>query len=242
MGRLVTTARGSAARSVYGPTTLQNGTQIDNSSNNNWRIGTGLRIGYKVTPILTAFVDGSLGYQAYNSASPTYGVKLDGTDYAIRGGLSSKWSEVLEAEASVGLGLRRFTYGAADDIVSHLYDASVTFRPDETLTMRAALATTVGAPGANASGAARIEYAATGDMTYRVNPWVTLRGSAAYRYAIFSDSTTTETGYSVGTGADYLVNENVSVSGDYRYGVTTTAPANTTEAEHRVTVGVTVKR
>ncbi len=241
-GRLVTTARGNAARSVYGPTTLGNGTQIDNSSNNNWQIGTGLRIGYKVTPILTAFVDGSVGYQAYDFESPSYGVKLDGTDYAIRGGVSSKWSEVLEAEASVGLGLRKFTYGATDDIVSNLYDASVTFRPDETLSIRGALATTVGAPGANASGAARIEYAATGDVTYRVNPWVTLRGSAAYRYAIFSDSTTVETGYSVGTGADYLVNENISVSGDYRYGSTTTAPANTTETEHRVTLGVTVKR
>ena len=71
---------------------------------------------------------------------------------------------------------------------------------------------------------------------------VTLRGSAAYRYAIFSDSTTVETGYSVGAGADYLVNENISVSGDYRYGATTTAPANTTDQEHRVTLGVTVKR
>jgi hypothetical protein len=241
-GRLVTTARGSVARSVYGPTTLGNGTQIDNSANNNWQFGSGLRIGYKVTLILTAFVDGSVGYQAYDFESPSYGVKLDGADYAVRGGLSSKWNEVLEAEASVGLGLRRFTYGVADDIVSHLYDASITFRPDETLTLRGALATTVGAPGANASGAARIEYAATGDVTYRVNPWVTLRGSAAYRYAIFSDSTTVETGYSVGAGADYLVNENISVSGDYRYGATTTAPANTTEAEHRVTLGVTVKR
>ena len=241
-GHLVTTARGSAARSVYGPTTLVNGTEIDNSANNNWQLGTGLRIGYKVTPILTAFIDGSLGYQLYDFVSPSYGVKLDGADYAVRGGLSSKWSEVLEAEASVGLGLRKFTYGAADDIVSHLYDASVTFRPDETLSIRGALSTTVGAPGANASGAARIEYAATGDVTYRVNPWVTLRGSAAYRYAIFSDSTTVETGYSVGAGADYLVNENISVSGDYRYGATTTAPANTTDQEHRVTLGVTVKR
>ena len=241
-GRLVTTARGTASRSVYGPTTLGNGTLVDNSANNNWQAIAGLRIGYKVTPILTAFVDGSVGYQLYDFASPSYGVRLDGTDYAVRGGVSGKWSEVLEAEASVGLGLRKFTYGAADDIVSNLYDASVTFRPDETLSIRAALATTVGAPGANASGAARIEYAATGDITYKVNPWVTLRGSAAYRYAIFSDSATVETGYSVGAGADYLVNDNVSLSGDYRYGATTTAPANTTDVEHRVTVGVTLKR
>lgn len=241
-GYLVSTARGSVQRSVYGPTTLNNGTQIDNSANDNWQTGAGLRIGYKVTPILTAFVDGSVGYQFYDRLSPSYGVKLDGTDYAVRGGVSAKWNSVLEAEASVGLGLRKFTYGAAGDIVSNLYDASVTFRPDETLSIRGALATTVGAPGANASGAARIEYAATGDVSYKVNPWVTLRGSAAYRYAVFSDSANVETGYSVGAGADYSINDNVALSGDYRYGVTTTAPANTTEDEHRVTVGVTLKR
>lgn len=241
-GLLTTTLRGSAARSVYGPTTLADSSQIDNSANNNWQFGGGLRVGYKVTPLLTAFVDGSVGYQLYDIAAPGYGVKLDAADYAIRGGLSSKWSEVLEAEASVGLGLRKFTYGAADDIVSQLYDASITFRPDETVTIRGALATTVGAPGPNASGAARIEYAATGDVAYRVNPWVTLRANAGYRYAIFSDSANVETGYGVGAGADYLLNENMTVSGDYTYGATIAAAPASTDEEHRVTLGVTLKR
>lgn len=241
-GLFTTTARGSASRSVYGPTTLADSSQIDNTANNNWQFGAGLRFGYKVTPLLTAFIDGSAGYQLYDTIAPSYGVKLDATDYAIRGGLASKWSEVLEAEASVGVGLRRFTFGAADDIVSQLYDASITFRPDETVTLRGALATTVGEPGANASGTARIEYAATGDIAYRVNPWVTLRANAGYRYAIFSDSVATETGYGVGAGADYLVNENLSVAADYSYGVTTDTDPAASDEEHRVTLGVTLKR
>lgn len=241
-GHLTTTLRGSAARSVYGPTTRADGSEVDNSENNNWRAGAGLRIGYKVTPILTAFVDGSAGYQLYDVVAPAYGVKLDASDYAIRGGLSSKWNEVLEAEASVGLGLRKFTHGAAPDIVSQLYDASVTFRPDETLTIRGALATTVGEPGPNEAGAARVEYAATADIAYRVNPWVTLRANAGYRHATFPGSPKVETGYGVGAGADYLVNEFTTVSGDYNYGATTTAPANTTEEGHRLTLGITLKR
>lgn len=240
-GLLTLTGRGSLARSVYGPTTLADSSQIDNSANNNWRFGTGLRVGYKVTPLLTAFVDGSAGYQLYDVIAPSYGVRLDASDYAIRGGLQSKWSDVLEAEASVGLGYRHFTFGAADDIVSQLYDASITFRPDETVELRGALATTIGAPGPNASGAARIEYAATGDVGYQVNPWVKLRASAGYRYAIFSDSTNVETGYSAGVGADYLLNENLTVTGDYAYAATEAKPAPVSE-EHRVTVGLTLKR
>lgn len=240
-GLLETTLSGAVSRSVYGPTTLSGGTQIDNSANNNWEYEGGLRVGYKVTPLLTAFVDGSLGYQLYDTIAPSYGVGLDATDYTIRGGLASDWGEVLEAEASVGVGYRHFTFGVADDVVSQLYDASVTFRPDETVTMRGALGTTVGAPGPNASGAARIEYAATGDVAYRVNPWVTLRANAGYRYAIFSDSTATESGYGVGAGADYLLNENLSVSGDYAY-ASRTASTGTAEEEHRVTLGVTLRR
>lgn len=240
-GLLTTTLSGNASRSVYGPTTLADSSQIDNSANNNWQFGSSLRVGYAVTPLLTAFAEGSVGYQLYDTIAPTYGTKLDATDYAVRGGLASKWSEVLEAEASVGMGYRHFTFGAADDFASQLYDASITFRPDETVEMRGAFATTVGAPGPNATGAARIEYAATGDIGYTVNPWVKLRASAGYRYAIFSDSTNTETGYAAGAGADYLINENMSVTGDYNYSATI-ANAGAADEEHRVTLGVTLKR
>jgi hypothetical protein len=240
-GLLTTTLTGSASRSVYGPTTLADSSQIDNSANNNWQFGSSLRVGYAVTPLLTVFAEGRAGYQLYDTIAPSYGVRLDAADYAMRGGLASKWSEVLEAEASVGAGYRHFTFGAADDIISQLYDASITFRPDETVEMRGALATTVGAPGPNASGAARIEYAATGDIGYRVNPWVKLRANAGYRYAIFSDSTNTETGYGAGAGVDYLLNENMVATGDYNYSATI-ANAGAADEEHRVTLGVTLKR
>lgn len=241
-GHLTTTLRGTAERSVYGPTRLVDGTEIDNSANNNWRAAGGLRVGYKVTPLLTAFIDGSIGHQFYDLAAPTYGARLDATDYALRGGIAAKWSEVLEGEASVGVGLRNFTYGVAPDVVSQLYDASLTFRPDETLTLRGGLATTVGEPGPNGSGVAKVEYAATADVAYRVNPWLTLRGNAAYRHATFAGSPSVETGYGLGAGADYLLNEHMTLTGDYSYASTTEAPADTTETEHRVTLGLTFKR
>jgi hypothetical protein len=240
-GLLTVGLRGDAERTVYGPSTLSGGALSDNSDQNTWQFGTGLRIGYKVTPILTAFVDGSAGYQMYDLASPTYGAKLDAADYAVRTGLAAKWNEVLEAEASVGVGLRRFTETGFSDIVSQLYDASITFRPDETLEFRGALATTVGAPGPDSGGTARIEYAVTGDVGYQVNPWLKLRGNAGYSYAILADTTDIETGYSVGTGADYLLNEHVTVTADYVYANSTSAP-DPAEEEHRVTVGMTLKR
>lgn len=231
-GLLTVGLRGDATRSVYLP---------DADGQNNWRVGTGLRVGYKVTPLLTAFVDGSAGYQLYDGISPSYGVKLDAADYAIRTGLSAKWTEVLEAEASVGLGLRRFADPGFAAITTNLYDASLTFRPDETLTLKAGFSTSVDAPGPDSPGAARIAYAATGDAEYQVNPWLKLRTSAAYGYATFVGSAETETGYDLGTGLDYLLNEYVTMTADYAYANTIATP-DPAEEEHRVTLGVTLKR
>ena len=66
--------------------------------------------------------------------------------------------------AAVGV---QFSQVPVEDIVSTLYDATITFRPDETLTLRGGLATSIDAPGPNASAAAKVDYAATGTLVTR---------------------------------------------------------------------------
>jgi len=240
-GPVTATLSGSGSRSVYGPTTLADTSSIDNSANDNWRAGAALRLGYEVTPMLTAFVEAGAAVQFFDVASPDYGVRLDATDYSVKTGLAADWGEVLAADASVGLGLRQFSEAPVDDIVSTLYDAALTFRPDETLLLRGGLATTIDAPGPNASAAAKVEYAAIGAAEYQVNPWLRLRASAGASYALFSDSTASETGYDLGVGADYLLNESMSLAGDYAYALTLPS-SGATDEEHRVTLGVTLRR
>ena len=230
-----------AGRAIYGPTTLADASLVDNGHQNNWRIGAGLRVGYAVTPILTAFLDGSAGYQLYDAASPSLLVKLDAADYQVRAGLGAKWREVLEAESSIGLGLRRFAEPGLGDVVAALYDASVTFRPDETLSFTGTFTTSIGAPGAGAGGLARIEYAAKGEAAYRVNPWLKLRASAGWRYAQLVGTTDTERGHDAGAGLDYLLNEHTTLTADYGYSFAETTP-NPGEDAHRVTLGVTFSR
>src|SRR5690606_14228561 len=106
-GQFVVSGRGNASRTVFGVTMLVDSSTVDNSDQSNFTAGGGLRLGYRVTPILTAFVDGSVGHQWYDAVSPTYHVTLDATDYEVRTGVSAKWNETLEAETSIGYGLRR---------------------------------------------------------------------------------------------------------------------------------------
>lgn len=233
--------RGSASRTVYGPTTLVDASVVDNSTQNNWQLGSGLRLGYAVTPIVTAFVDGSAGYQFYDLPSPIFLEKLDAADYAVRAGLGAKWNSVLEAEGSIGLGLRRFAAPAFGEVVSTLYDAKLTFRPDETVTLGGTFSTSVGAPGPDSGGLARVEYVAAADASYRLNTWVKLRASAGWRHAQLVGTATTETGYNAGAGLDYLLNEFARLTADYAYRRAETTP-DPAEEEHRVTLGVTFSR
>lgn len=240
-GQFALEASAGAARAVYGPTTLSDGSQRDNGAQNNWQLNAGVRLGYAVTPILTAFIDGNAGYQLYDAPSPTYLVKLDATDYEVRTGLAAAWNEVLEAEASVGLGLRRFAASSLGEVATTLYDASLTFRPDETVTLEAGFSTRFGAPGPNSGGTARLEHAATATARYRVNPWLLLRASAGWRQAQLIGTTQTERRYDLGAGLDYTLNQNTALTADYGYSHARTTPA-AGEEEQRVTLGVTFSR
>lgn len=240
-GKFAVDARADAGRTIYGPTTLTGGGEEDNSAQNNWTVEGGLRLGYEVTPLLTAFVDGSVGYQRYDEVSPTYMVALDAADYELRAGLAANWHEIVEAEASVGLGLRRFAEPALGEVTTTLYDASLTYRPDETVTLNAALSTSVGAPGPNSGGTARVEYEATASASYQVNPWLRLRASVGWEQAQLVGIDGSESGYNFGSGLDYRLNEHTTVTADYAFShaETGTTPG---EDEQRVTLGVTLSR
>jgi hypothetical protein len=241
LGRFVLGVRGDAGRTVYGPATLTGGGESDNSAQNNWTAGGGLRLGYEVTPLLTAFVDGSVGYQRYDEVSPNWLVALDAADYELRAGLAADWHQVVEAEASVGLGLRRFAEPTLGEILTTLYDASLTFRPDETVTLSAALSTSVGAPGPDLGGTARVAYEVTGSASYQVNPWLRLRASAGWEQVRFAGIDGTESGYSLGSGLDYRVNEHTTVTADYDFSRSATETGSP-EDEQQVTLGVALSR
>ena len=233
--------RGSVGRVVNGVTTYDDASTSSNDFQNITSYGGGGRLGYALTPILTAFVDGAVGYERYDAVSPSLLLKLDNTTYAGRAGLSGKWGEVLELEGSLGLVYRDFGDAGLDDFLTATYDAMATFRPDATLTLVADLSTSVGSPGSGSGASARLEYAAQGNASYLVNPWLRLRASAGWSYAELVGTANTETRYTLGTGADYLLNANTDLTADYGFSRSETTP-DPAEDEHRFTFGVTVHR
>jgi hypothetical protein len=232
------TLRGNASRMLFGETTLANGSVVNNSANNVTVLGGGLRLSHQLTPVFGVFGDFGANKEMFDGPSPSLLVKLDGTQYALRGGVTAGWGQILEAEASVGLGLKRFVDPTLPEVRATLYDASLTFRPDETLTISGNFSTSIGAPGPNAGGAARIEHSAGANAAYVVNPWLTLRASAGWRQASLIGSPETEQGYNLGTGLDYLLNEHTTINVDYTFSHSEYTPAAPVDT-HTVTLGVT---
>lgn len=240
-GPLLIELRGSAGRDVVGETTYDDDTTTSSEYRNTTTWGTGVRLGYRLAPGLVAFIDGEADAEQYDVDSPTLLTKLDNVTYATRTGLTFKPSEVLELEGSIGWGYRDFVDEALDDFSAMLYGAKAEFRPNETLTLTAELNTTISSPGTTSGATAKLEYAATGALSYQLNPWLRLRASADWSTAGYQGIDTKESSWGVGVGADYLLNEHTDLTADYSFERSETTPEPATD-EHQVTVGVRFHR
>jgi hypothetical protein len=242
LGHFDIALRGNAERDVYGSTVFTDGSTLDNTPQNNTQGGAGLRVGFELTPVLQPFVDVKAGRTVFDAPSTGLGVKLDGNTYAVKTGVSAKWDGRLEAEASIGLGLEHFDDVSLSDVEAMLYNASLTYHPTDTLTLNGDFTTSISAPGPNAAGSAKIDYAATAKATYLVNDWLTWRLSADWHNASFADTAdSTDKGYDLGAGADYLFNRHAKLSADYTFSHSEISPNPATDS-HTVTVGLTVQK
>ncbi|WDR04840.1 outer membrane beta-barrel protein [Devosia rhodophyticola] len=232
---------GAINRTIYGQSTLTTGAVVDNGDQNIWGVDGELRVGYRVTPIIEVFAQAGVGRDMFDHASPTLLVKTDATSVSLEAGIKGQWGSVLEAEATAGVGLRRFDEASLGEVRSTLYDASVSYLPNSTLRLTGGFTTTVEPPGPDSSGTTRTEYAARGTIDYTINSWLAVNGLANWRTASFSGTANTERGFGLGAGAQYKVNRQTSVTADYAYDHSEST-ADGTEDSHTVSVGVTLKR
>lgn len=241
MGKFNLSVTGAAQRTVYGTTTLTNGTVQDNSEQDYWALDSGLRVGFQATPIFEVFGLAGVGRDIFERPSSSLGVLANATDYSAKAGVTGRWNGMLEASASAGLSLRRFDAAGLGEVTSQLYDAQVIFTPDSTWRLRAAFATAVRPPGPNGAGTTRTDYTAVGEVGYTVNSWLALRASADWYSAQFAGSANVESGRGLSAGADYKVNAHTAVSTDYDYDFADST-TNGVQDAHRVSLGVTLSR
>ncbi len=240
-GRFNVGLKGNLDRSIYGETLRSDTGWTDNSGQNVWQADMSLRAGVEITPIFEAFSEASMGRDIFDMPAPATNVRADATNTALRGGISGSWNGVWRASASVGIGHYNFDDPSLSDIVTQLYDASLTYSPDPTISLTAALSTNVEPTGADRGGTAGVVHTASTNLAYEVNSWLRLRASADWGLSRFEGTSETEHRSGVGAGADYVLNAHTAVSADYRYANRDNSVSGQTDT-HSVSLGVTVKR
>jgi hypothetical protein len=228
------------SRYLRGPTTLNDLSTVSNAHQSYWQGGATLRLGYELTPLLSAFVEGEASAQKFDAADPGVMRYLDGRRYELRTGLAYAHGSILAAEASIGRGWLDYFDGALTDRQDWVYNGALTFRPDETLTLRGALETSI-RPSTTVSGDTDVAYALTGSARYEVNPWLTLRGSAGWDRTIVLGTGGESSGYDLGAGLDLRTSRHVTWTADYNYGRDNAPPVPDNDT-HTVTVGIRVTR
>jgi hypothetical protein len=231
---------GNLERMLYGPTTRTDTGVTDNSGENVWQGDTTLRLGLEATPFIEVFGEASLGRDWFDQASAA-GIRSDATSRALRAGIVGNWNGIWSASASLGLGQHDFDDASLSDITTRLYDASLTYTPDSTVSLSASLSTEVTPTGADATGTARVAHTVAASASYTVNSWLRLRASANWSQSLLEGSGESENRHGLGAGADYKINSRTALSADYGYAHSDNSATGTLDS-HTVSLGVTVKR
>jgi hypothetical protein len=158
----------------------------------------------------------------------------------LRAGLSFTQGSIVSAEASIGRGWLDYIDGTLTDTQSWVYNGSVTFRPDETLSLTGALATTLD-PSTSVPGDTDVGLTLSGTAAYTVNPWLTLRASGAWDRTVTLGTGDNSWGLDAGVGLDYRSSRHIVWSADYAY-ARDYAPPTPLNDTHTVSVGVRVQR
>lgn len=201
-------------RFIEGPTTLDDSSTVDNTSRSYWGADASLRLGFEINPLVSLFVDGSQSYQKYDAPDPTVSAYLDGGVTALRAGVAITNDDYFSAEASLGEAWHDYVNGALADRGAFIYDASVSFTPDDTLALGASVDSAL-VPSELVPGDTDLTTTVGANAAVQVGEGVKLRGTASWNQATTLGTGQISTGYSVGTGIDYSPSPQTVWSADY---------------------------
>jgi hypothetical protein len=240
-GRLDFSLKGSLERDLYGPTTLTDGTSVDNTDQNNTQVGGTLRLGFQVTPVFQVFGEAGATRTLFDTASTGLGASLNGTQYSLLGGIAAAWGDQLSASVAAGVGIEHFDDASLGDVRAALYDANLTYKPTDVLTLTGDFSSTIAPPGPNGTGTAQINYQATAGATYLINEWLAARASLNWQNITYAGTANSDNSYGFGVGADYLINRQTKLSADYGFSRATVTP-NPAEDTQTITLGLTFQK
>ena len=183
------------------------------------------------------------------SSRPAGLPKRDYNDFAILGGVDYDVTGLLRIRALGGYEIRTFSAGIYDTIQAPIAELSAIWNPTGLTTLTGTVSRRI-QDAADETTAGYTETSGTFTIDHELLRNVLLQGNAGVFYNKYKGGGS-QTLYTVGTGASYLLNRNVSVSASYDYTGRTSGGGNNNVVfsnginrfgssydDHRVLVGV----
>lgn len=207
-GRLDLSLHGSLDRTVYGDTSYSDGAVDDLSSDdfNDW--GLRGRATWRVSPVLTPFLDVLVDSRLYDAREDQFGYQRSSDGIAVRVGGEIDLSKVLTGSVDIGYGLRNYQNPRLANVTSPLFDASLTWTATP-LTSVALKSVSSIAETTQAGAAADVQHTTTLEVDHALRRWLALCGTVSYATDLYAglpwrDATTT-----FGLSASYNINRDV---------------------------------
>ncbi|MCB9994425.1 MAG: outer membrane beta-barrel protein [Hyphomicrobiaceae bacterium] len=240
-GQLGLDLTGDLGRTQLTPTYLKNGTVEDNADLSFYSGGANLRASFQVTPIVAPFVELGAGRSIYDKAPQSTGMKLDQTNYSLRGGVAATWQDSFTLEASTGYTWANFDDPGLTDIGAQTYALSVDFAPPEGVTAGLGLSTTINPGDPDTGVVASVDYAIDGNVGVKLSSQFGMTANFAAGWTAPVSGLPGDFTYSTGLGASYQLNHYAAVTADYAYNAVDRA-VGPLKYSHTISAGITVSR
>ena len=234
--RIFTVLRGDVTRLDY-----DENAGTSEEDRDRFRYGTGLRVGYNLSPRINVFVDGGYRWIHYDETDPT---NRDNEGYTLRAGAGLDFTGILFGDFSVGY--ESVSYDSSEfnnktkpsfaagltwnvtSLTSILFDGSAFI--DET---------TVTQNGQQASG--KFETRLNVSVWHELLRNVLLNGYTGWIRDDFDGIDRTDNRYRVGGGVRYLLNRNFYVDGNYTYSTRDSDVSDNDYNRQQVRIGLTAR-
>jgi hypothetical protein len=207
-GNLALSLHGTLDRTNYQNATLADGTVEDLASDdlNDW--GLRARAAYRISPVISPFVETVIDTRRYDSAVDASGFARNSNGALARAGATLALSGQLSGEASLGYGERQYRDPRLPDLHAPLIDASLVWSATPLTTVTLKTSTNLfDTTNAGDSGAVSRSY--TVDVSHALLRNLTLGANAGYATDVYAGAPLHDSSYSFGGHADYNIGRDI---------------------------------
>ncbi|MBL4892242.1 MAG: outer membrane beta-barrel protein [Rhizobiaceae bacterium] len=232
--------RGVVTSTSYDTATVTGGT-LDQSDRDNTRYALIARAEYDNGAAIKLFMQEGAAASRYDLEVDRNGDSRDAGIYEIRTGIGFDFGEKLTGEIAAGYILEDYDAGGLENLAGYTLNGTLNWSPSRETTVVLNAATTLnGSTTAGNNGS--IVYNGGLAITRKTTDRLSLNLNATFNFDYDEQSATTDTTYTLGTGAQYWVNRYMAISANLGHTIFIGSSGTNDYDETTATLGVVLQR